>query len=58
MIMSFQHERGRGATRTWLLCCAVFVLSSLIAVAEAEEGIVIAADDVGLKNLQDWRLVR
>lgn len=47
---------ARGAAAAAMLWCAAAVLSSLIAVAKAEEGAVLAADDVGGKNLQDWRL--
>ena len=35
---------------------ALCVLSSLVGAA-AQEGTVLAADDVGVKDQQDWRLV-
>ena len=47
----------RGAAAAAMLWCAVTALGSLIAVAEAGEGVVLASDDVGGKNAQDWRLV-
>ena len=47
----------RGAAAAAVLLCTVAVLGSLIAVAEAGEGTVLASDDVGGKNVQDWRLV-